>query len=157
MAKHTFKDNSSRGGLDSWASNWKAVLSFQILFLWPTAFDFWKAGETGKNWEIWWQENSSLQMNAAEGHRNFISSVKHSDLTLCDKPLLLMKFLTKSDCSSVSNREEFTLESWREGCERRMCILGPSLGNGRWSAYAASSAADVSRSLDWEFLLLHEQ
>lgn len=66
-----------------------------------------------------------------------------------------LRGFNKSDCSSVSNREEFMLESCREGCERRVRILDPSLGNGVWSASAASSAADVSRSSGWEYLLLH--
>lgn len=102
-----------------------------------------------------WQENSSLQMNAAESHRNLTSFVKHSDLILSDKSLLLKKFLTKSDHSNMSNREGFMLENYREGDERRMCILDRSVGNGGWSPCTAS-AADTPQSLGWQFWLLHD-
>lgn len=44
MAKHTFKDNSSRAGLDS---HWKKCCHFQALFWCPRAGDFGKAGEPG--------------------------------------------------------------------------------------------------------------
>lgn len=32
VAKPTFKDDSSRGGLDSGVSRWKGILSFHVLF-----------------------------------------------------------------------------------------------------------------------------